>query len=158
MKLYSPISTYCHALAAAVAIVFLIGCSNADSKEADHKTHTDHADHSDVSDDLLLPLNAGSQWQLDSHTRNLFQKMVKRFDEVGAPNATTEQLTGLGEALEGDLDELIAGCTMVGDDHNALHKYLMNYMPAVDDLKNSGSLEKAKRVHGLLNSYPKYFE
>jgi hypothetical protein len=121
---------------------------------------TDHEHHEGAAGAgaLSLSLNEGTKWEMDEHTRSLFRQMAERFEELDAPNASEEELAALGTSLQGDLDALIAGCTMVGDAHNELHKFLGQYMPSVHRLRESGSLTEAQTVHGLLVAYPDYFE
>ena len=111
-------------------------------------SHHDHG--SGTSTDLVT--DDGQKWPMDDHTRAMFSEMVNR----------TAQFDGdehqLGRAMQGDLNKLIEGCNMTGAAHNELHKFLGLYMPAVQQLSESGSPAARARVEELLHVYPRYFE
>lgn len=47
---------------------------------------------------------------------------------------------------------------MVGKSHDELHRWLIMYIPAINELSESGSSESFSRVRLLIATYPKYFE
>jgi len=102
-----------------------------------------------------LRLDDGQRWEMDGHTRSLFAKMAKRVEGKGHNIETAKKL---GLALDADIDELIRGCTMTGDAHGELHKFLVVLMPAVEELASSGGEGKLAVVRDLLDSYPRFFE
>ena len=124
--------------------------------DQDHDAHEAHAASNPAA--LGLILNGSERWEMDEHTRTTFTKMAQRLEGSDLQAAPATELTETGALLRKDIDDLIAGCTMVGEAHNALHKYLAAYMPAVDALSQQGSLESAERVHALLGIYPEFFE
>ena len=99
-----------------------------------------------------LSLNDGKKWQMDDHTRKMFAEMDSRLSEHKG------ELKKLGEGLEDDLDKLVRGCTMVGGAHDELHRFLIQYLPAVSKLENTGSKESLAQVKRLLETYPNFFE
>lgn len=107
-----------------------------------------------------LALDGDAKWEMDAHTRTVFAKMAGRFEgtEVDDPTITPDSWKRTGTSLKEDIAELIAGCTMQGPAHDELHKFLVSYMPAVDELAASGASKSATRVHELLEVYPDYFE
>ncbi len=145
-----------------MVLVLLIGCFGC----SDHaKHHPDSHSENETSrlaqtgsSELNLSLNGESRWRMDDHTRKLFKQMAARFDGFDASAATSNQLKSLGQSLDHDVKDLIAGCKMVGDAHNELHKYLIVYMPAVNKLRSGGRFEEAQHVRSLLKAYPEYFE
>src|SRR5690606_4266181 len=74
--------------------------------------------------DLLdsLSLDNGARWQADEHTRRSIAEMIESTRRVEAQRdpATTAVL---GRELQEQLEGLIAGCTMEGPAHEALHVY-----------------------------------
>lgn len=102
-----------------------------------------------------LMLNAGQKWQMDDHTRSMFATMVDRLEDPGAESVGPQEL---GKILEADLDALIQGCTMTGDAHGELHKYLVEFIPAIQQLASEGGDDEVQEVKRLLAEYPQYFE
>ena len=100
-------------------------------------------------------LNAGQKWQMDDHTRSMFATMVDRLEDPGAESVEPQEL---GKILEADLDALIQGCTMTGDAHSELHKYLVEFIPAIQQLASEGGDDEVQEVKRLLAEYPQYFE
>ncbi|MGJ8662223.1 MAG: MBL fold metallo-hydrolase [Marinicella sp.] len=116
----------------------------------DLKSQSKHH-HSGLNESKQPVLNQGAKWQMDSHTRTMFQQMSQRV-------ATGGDLIGLGEALNGDLQQLIQGCTMTGAAHDQLHVFLMPYMSAVKNLSEHGSKDAFQEVKHALDDYQNYFE
>jgi len=110
--------------------------------------------------DLLaaVPRNAGKTWEVDAHTRRVAQAMQ---DAVRAPPPTNAAGTrALGERLQELLQQLIAGCTMQGPAHDALHAYLGALMPRVDTMHGSDpeAASRAQReVLEILRRFGDYF-
>lgn len=128
--------------------------SHADSDDHDHGAGHDHdGDDAVVSvEDHGLQTHDGEKWPMDDHTRSMFTTMSERLESFeGDPQA-------LGVSLEDDLSKLIEGCTMTGDAHNELHKFLAVYLPAVGSLADAGQDADLERVKELLDLYPSYFE
>lgn len=105
-----------------------------------------------------LSLDGSSKWKMDDHTREMFERMAGRLEGKDLASSSAEDLKGQGAALRQDVDDLIAGCTMVGAAHDELHKYLIAYIPAVDRLTKSGDSANADEVKDLLGLYPHFFE
>jgi hypothetical protein len=132
-----------HYLTTTIVIVVLISCGG------DQHQHDHHADEAHVPG---LSLNGDQKWKMDDHTRTMFAAMSERMEQAETdPKA-------VGEALKADLDKLVRGCTMVGKSHDELHRFLIIYIPAINELSESGSSESLARVNLLLATYPKYFE
>jgi len=146
-------------LAVAVASCHSHDEGHSHEKQPDSGDHGASEHHSGSSSGSHgLALNGEDKWQMDSHTRAMFTKMVERLEGSDLQSATVSELKASGALLRSDIDELIAGCTMVGAAHDELHKYLSAYIPSVDSLAKSGDLESAGKVHDLLESYPDFFE
>ena len=153
---------------AGVAILFaailLVGCDHHDeaaspAHDAEHAAPAAAPSAAASSDPHHgLTLNGEAKWQMDEHTREVFGTMVGRLEGVDLAAATEDDLKASGAVLREDLEALIAGCTMAGDAHNALHQYLTLYMPAVDGLAKTGGAGEAEKVRELLDLYPQFFE
>mgnify|MGYP000560196682 CR=1 FL=1 len=131
----------------------------------EHHHHSDgamtnnHSDsHTDKGKGLNIKLNGDSKWLMDAHTRAAASTMLERFTSLDIEQQNQQQLTQLSQQLSQDLDKLIQGCTMEGDAHNALHNFLTSFMPALEELKTTGSVSSAKHVKYLLTEYQQYFE
>ncbi len=132
-------------------IILVILVLAAVSCGGDHGHGREQVDAHDAK--LGLGLNAGRKWEMDEHTRSMFKAMTEKIEGHAGDDAKS-----LGVALQADLGELIAGCTMTGEAHDELHKFLVLYMPAVGSLEETGGESELKKVKDLIGAYPKFFE
>ena len=78
---------------------------------------------------LDLTLDNGTKWSMDEHTGTSSAALRTHLGDA-APESV-EALAALGATLQGDIDGLIAGCTMTGPSHDQLHVFLMAFIPEV---------------------------
>ena len=140
---------------------FLLSCGdNTDEITSDeHQHHATaeivKADYSKIAD---MMLNNGKKWQMDAHTRSILANMRANITSLDIHTATTEELQTLGNELTLQLESLIQGCTMEGAEHDQLHIFLTGYIPALNELTETGCIESAEKVRHYLNNYSNYFE
>ncbi len=144
-----------------VTSTLLASCHHSDdaSHHHDAESHSAHPSPATAEDALDgMQLNDGQKWQMDDHTRSVFAKMAASFSSSDHLAEEGEGLKKAGTALRADIDDLIAGCTMTGEAHDQLHKYLTGYIPAVTALAESGGVEQAEKVGHYLDRYDEFFE
>lgn len=119
--------------------------------------------HAHQAHDTALPglsLNNGERWQTDDHTRMLSQTMRKTF--FAADHTTLEGLNTAGTLLGQQVQELIAGCTMTGEAHDQLHRFLNQHIPTINALKAatdySVARDNAIQLKSQLETYQKHFQ
>lgn len=124
----------------------------------DNHPANDHA-HGDAAG-ATLTLNDGKKWQADQHTNDAMAGIGKALAEQ--PASTTEELNTLGRELKTRVDALVQGCTMTGPEHQQLHVFLEEFIPAVQHLAAETDHAKARQAHQqvshLAEEYTKYFE
>jgi hypothetical protein len=124
----------------------------------DNHPANDHA-HGDAAG-AALKLNDGKKWQADQHTNEAMAGISKSLAEQ--PSASTEELNALGNDLKTRVDALVQGCTMTGPEHQQLHVFLEEFIPAVEHLAQETDAAKAKEAHQqvshLAEEYGKYFQ
>jgi hypothetical protein len=141
------------------ACLFLGACSHFEHHHHSEATTSDHsASNAVLGESLSIKLNGDNKWLMDTHTRSVASEMMNRVSSLDIEQQNQETLIHLGGQLSQDLDTLIRGCTMTGDEHNALHEFLISFMPALEKLKTSGNVDSAKHVEHLLTEYQQYFE
>ena len=139
----------------ALALISMLAWACGEGHGVHHSDDHEAPGHVAEGKGLGLRLDDGAKWEMDTHTRSLFAKMTER---VEGHEGDHEAAKGLGSALDGDIDKLIEGCTMTGDAHGELHKYLVALIPAVEELASGGGEEELGAVRELLDSYPRFFE
>ncbi|MFT5679639.1 MAG: hypothetical protein ACI8RZ_000543 [Myxococcota bacterium] len=122
--------------------------------------HTEPAANSTPSSVLSIALNDGVRWRMDPHTREAMGQT--RATLASASPDSAESTQALGATLQGQLDTLIGGCTMTGADHDALHEFLMVYMPAVKALQavedDAAAQEQVAAIQVMVKEYGRFFE
>jgi hypothetical protein len=90
---------------------------------------------------------AKAQWTADAHTHGAIAKMeaVAKTNAVPA-DGDVAAFRRLGEALDAEIEALFTGCRMTGPDHDALHGWLGELMPAVRTLRESTDLAKLREA------------
>lgn len=104
-----------------------------------------------------MTLNSGKKWEMDKHTRQSFNDMTKSFLNIDIGLLNQDELKSQGAILKESLDGLISGCTMEGEPHDQLHIFLMGYIPEVESLLETGSINNAENIQHYLQNYSKYF-
>ena len=89
-----------------------------------------------------MHLNGAKKWTVDAHTKSAGAKL--RATVEGLKHRKLEAYHGVAKQLDGHLTGLIQGCTMQGPDHDMLHTFLSEFMPAVQALGKAGNLKQAK--------------
>lgn len=158
------------AAAAAALLLALFGCTHesehasrhdeAGHEPADATDHqqTDHDGHAGV--DLELALDDGKKWQVDDHTRRSAAAMIERVHGT-PPFTTVDDARAMHAALDAELKQLIAGCTMEGAAHDQLHVVLAALFPRLNALKSETDVETldATRIEiaSILDAYRRHF-
>ena len=90
-----------------------------------------------------LVLDGSQKWQVDAHTRAVMTEL--RATLASATVTTAEDAAALSATVQGQLDRLIAGCTMTGAAHDELHVFLLAFLPEVSALKTDPNVHVASR-------------
>jgi len=123
------------------------------SEESEHH-HTEGAS---------IELNNGLKWKVEVEMIKYIRKMesdVKLFSE--ANNKKLNDYFTLGAGLQKNIDLLTSNCTMTGQAHDELHKWLLPYIDTVDKLNKSkndtDSQSTFKEIENSFVVFNKYFE
>lgn len=124
-------------------------------KPASHQTNEQENAEGDV-----LQLNNGNLWEANLETTagiNNMKLLIKSFSE----GDNMEAYATVKQNLEKEFGTIIAKCTMTGEAHNQLHKYLVPMKDLFDGLTSS-DLETRKaslnKINRHLEEYTKYFK
>lgn len=140
----------------------LISCGDGshDHNNSETAAHADeHADEHghdlDENSDLTIQLNNGDKWLVNDEMKPHVEKGESALNDYTTSNGTDYK------ALAMDLKDadkaLISSCTMVGESHDELHKWLHPHLTLVGDLENAKSEKEANEVIEKLDvSYKNY--
>jgi hypothetical protein len=130
---------------------FLINCN---SKNSEKETDAGMKEGS-----LSLVLNQGEKWKVNTE---MLPHILRMEDRLQAFEQSKEKdFKDFGEKSQQDLDLLIASCTMKGESHEQLHKWLIPHIQLVKNMavvENSmdGS-ELCKEMEHSFNTFNQYF-
>ncbi len=151
-------------------LMFSVSCDNKSGKSPDHNgaEQTDAHQHETPANkqtdehegDEVLQLNNGNLWEANLETTEGINKM-KLLIESFSDRDNMEAYTDLKQNLEKEFGTILMKCTMTGEAHNQLHKYLV---PMKDLFEGMGAPDLNSRKESLdkinvhLGAYTKYFE
>lgn len=142
---------------------FTMSCSNnAGEPDAhDHDAHEHDTPSADKADDHYsnLALNDGELWDANAETSSGIHNMSMLMDEFYQWD-NPEKFNELAVSIQGEFSTIIQECTMKGESHNQLHKFLIPIKKHMEGLQ-SGEVKKCKssfdQLKEHLSLYDKYF-
>lgn len=114
----------------------LFGCDAESTKSSTEKTEvTDQNTPHDLS------LNNGERWMVDDH----MMQIIKEIEEavVSFDGNQLNEIEELAVHISDLIDELTSNCTMEGQAHDELHKWLLPFIDLSDELSNSEDVPSA---------------
>lgn len=142
-----------------VVLGFMISCNNSNDKPEVQSTEVEH---SHVSSDTLA-LNNGDKWKADSATNHnvIKMKMIAENFSV-APFPSMDEYKMVAADLQTSIDTMMRQCSMKGEPHDQLHKWLEPLIKETKELKNAGDTTQARPLFTSINerihNYKNYFE
>lgn len=144
-------------LIVALAGLFCFGCQN-DKKKSTEKEQTTEVNAS--KDNQQLKLSEGKKWKANPETNEGVDKMGIILDQHAKEDL--EDYKEMGQQLSEIQRYIISECTMEGEAHEELHKWMKPLLGKVKDLRESDSLEKSKEIlkniSRQLEIYHQHFE
>jgi hypothetical protein len=142
-------------------IILLLACqNNPATMHADEHNDTtlsapDHDPHAGK-----VSLNNGEKWVANPETTEGIIKM-KSLVTGFTRQPTTEDYTALKKKLDSELNLIIQKCTMTGEAHEQLHKYLIPMTEMLKSMDAANTEVRDKSFTDLkqhLNNYEYYFQ
>lgn len=115
------------------------------SKEAEH--------HHDENEAIVL--NNGEKWKVDDNMMAHIRNMEK--DITAFASNSEKNYAQLATNLKTNLDLLTSNCTMKGQAHDELHKWLVPYIELVDTLEKNQSETEFKAIQDSFKIFNQYF-
>lgn len=104
-----------------------------------------------------IKLNNGEKWIVEPSMLSIIRKMeseINHFDQLN--------FTELGTILSKDIEDLTSNCTMTGQAHDELHKWLLPYIDLVEELTQTSDKQKAIAIYDRLKrsfrTFNQYFK
>lgn len=136
MKIYHPLFTLL------TFSLILLSCDNATKSEK--TSPAIEADEHNHNGNAAIVLNKGQKWKVDETMILHIRAMENAIKEVS--KSTEKDYSSLAIKLQGYIELLTSNCTMTGQAHDELHKWLLPYIDLVDDLSATKNESEAKVV------------
>lgn len=107
-----------------------------------------------------INLNNGEKWKVNAEMKPYIEKGNELLTEFISKN--DKDYHKLAEDLKAQNNSLIQSCTMKGESHDELHKWLYPHIEIIEELLNAKSTAEAEKIiiqlEKSFNTYQKYFE
>ena len=137
----------------AIAGLLLFSCNTKSKEEKTTEIKTEEHQHSESE---TIQLNNGEKWKVDDnmmiHIRNM-EKEVVHFDQEKSTNYSL-----LADKLKTNIDLLTSNCTMKGQAHDELHKWLVPYIELVDSFSKEKSANQFTEIQNSFLTFNQYFK
>lgn len=105
-------------------------------------------------------LNNGTKWQINTEMTPFILEAETVFKNYSTQG--NGDYKALAKALEDKNSGLIKSCTMKGESHDELHKWLHPHMALIEQLKEAGNQEVAnqiiQKIDESFNQFHQYFQ
>lgn len=131
-------------LAASMLLFACTNSTNNDSKVKTEKTSEEEADHHHDHESDEIALNHGEKWKVDKDMMLHIQNMEKDVNSFNGKSKT--EYAALALKIKNNLDLLTSNCTMTGQAHDELHKWLLPFLDLADEFSESKSEEESAKL------------
>lgn len=118
-------------------VLFMTYSCSETQKEQAPKEHA-HDNNEDIA------LNNGEKWVVDTEMMQHIEKIV---NDVQGFNIENSDYAELANKIDKNLGLLTSNCTMKGQAHDELHKWLLPFIQLSKDFKNANSNDEAQKEY-----------
>lgn len=110
-------------------------------------TTSTEADHHNHSESIIL--NNGEKWKVDEHMLRFIRTIetdVVKFSSFEGEKKLPDYIS-LSAQIEMNLDSLTSNCTMTGQAHDELHKWLLPFLDLNDYFSSTETVDEADSLY-----------
>lgn len=139
----------------------LMSCGNASDNESKEQKETAlHETQSHDDNSETVSLNNGEKWVVNEEMKPHLHEAKDILNLYTA--SQSEDYKTLAAQLKEKNSGLIKSCTMEGESHDELHKWLHPHMELIESLSKAESTEEANEIiadlQASFSSYDQYFQ
>lgn len=144
-----------------VISLFLFSCGNTSKEKPKEQTETvTHKEHQHDEESEIIELNNGEKWKVDANMLTHIRTMEN--DVISFAKVEQKDYKVLSEKLQASIDLLTSNCTMTGQAHDELHKWLLPYMDLVEELSEAEDKIEAEKqfqeIQTSITTFNHYFQ
>ncbi len=133
--------------------LFLFSCGNASNEKSEDLSEIEtHDEHHHDHESEAIELNNGEKWTVDANMLTHIRTMEN--DVISFAKVEQKDYKVLSEKLQASIDLLTSNCTMTGQAHDELHKWLLPYMDLVKEFSEAkDETEASKHFENIQTSF-----
>ncbi len=151
-----------------IGCFLMLSCENQNTEETErhveaethdehHEMAENHAHENEAHEHEALSLNNGEKWAINEEMQPHVLAQEELIKEYIASQSDDHKT--LADQMIEENTNLINSCTMEGESHDELHKWLHPHMELLDALKEAESEEKAEeKVNEIEQSFVTFHE
>lgn len=135
------------------ATLLLGSCDQTTDTHHEQHEHAEQLAATTATAPSELALNNGVKWQTDNSTKLHASKLngiIQAFDNSG--DSKLSAYCNLSDAINQELDQLIADCKMKGPEHDALHHWLEPVLHDAEQLKKASNEKEGAAAVNILRT------
>lgn len=141
--------------------LFLFSCGNASNEKSEDLSEIEtHDEHHHDHESEAIELNNGEKWTVDANMLTHIRTMEN--DVISFAKVEQKDYKVLSEKLQASIDLLTSNCTMTGQAHDELHKWLLPYMDLVEELSEAEDKIEAEKqfqeIQTSITTFNHYFQ
>lgn len=144
------------------AISFLLfSCGNTTNEKSNEQTTTvAHEEHHHENESEIIKLNNGEKWKVNDEMMPSIKSMEKDIKDFSIDEE--KDYKSLAEKLQKNINLLTSSCTMTGEAHDELHKWLLPYIDLVKEFSEAKDETEAskqfKNIQISFATFNQYFQ
>lgn len=139
----------------------MFSCGNPSNENSNEQTEiATHEEHHHGEESESIQLNNGEKWAVNEEMMPFILEAENILNEYLTSNSSDYKT--LAEQLKEKNSGLIKSCTMKGESHDELHKWLHPHMELIEKLEECSNNDEAVKIIEQLNAsfktYNQYFQ
>lgn len=139
--------------------LLLFSCGNSTNEQANKQAETQEKHHQD-DESKALQLNSGEKWVVNEEMKPFILKAEGILNQY--LESESQDYQTLAAQLKEENSGLIKSCTMKGESHDELHKWLYPHIELIESLSKAESTEQANKIvtdlQASFSTYNQYFQ
>ncbi len=130
--------------------ILTVGCKNNSDGKIETEVSSVAQEHAHGDEEIQL--NQGQKWKVDAEMLSIIRAMEN--DVASFKGSELAEYNSLSEKLKKNIDLLTSNCTMKGQAHDELHKWLLPYIDLVNAFSEAkGGADSEKLFQDVKNSF-----
>ena len=138
-------------------VLFSCGEATTEEKEVTQEVVVNGEEHHHDEDEAIV-LDHGNKWVVVPEMKAFITNIENGVVEFSKKeNATFEDHKSLSKLIDRNLEDLTSNCTMTGQAHDELHKWLLPFLDLASEYAESKNIDEAQMAYRKINQSFKEF-